>query len=40
MRHGLPSPILIVDDVESEALTLQLMCRTLGIEAVRTASAA
>jgi CheY-like chemotaxis protein len=33
-------PILIVDDIASEAMTLDLLCRSFGIETVRTASAA
>jgi two-component system phosphate regulon response regulator OmpR len=39
MPHA-PSPILIVDDVASEAMTLDLLCRSLGIETIRAASAA
>jgi CheY-like chemotaxis protein len=39
--HALwPPPILIVDDVASEALTLHLLCLSLGVETVRTASTA
>jgi two-component system response regulator (stage 0 sporulation protein F) len=33
-------PILIVDDVASEALTLDLLCRSLGVETMQTTSAA
>jgi two-component system response regulator GlrR len=50
MPHGLKQPILsppilsprvlIVDDVASEAITLDLLCRSLGVETVRAASAA
>jgi two-component system phosphate regulon response regulator OmpR len=39
MPHA-PSPILIVDDVASEAMTLDLLCRSLGMETIRAASAA
>jgi two-component system response regulator (stage 0 sporulation protein F) len=39
MPHG-PNPILIVDDVASEAMTLDLLCRSLGVETLRAASAA
>jgi two-component system response regulator (stage 0 sporulation protein F) len=34
------SPILIIDDVASEALTLGLLCRALGVETISAASAA
>jgi CheY-like chemotaxis protein len=45
MSHGLKqpilsAPILIVDDVASEAITLDLLCRSLGVETVQAASAA
>jgi CheY-like chemotaxis protein len=33
-------PILIIDDVASEALTLDLLCRSLGAPTIRTASTA
>jgi two-component system response regulator (stage 0 sporulation protein F) len=33
-------PILIIDDVASEALTLGLLCRALGVETISAASAA
>ncbi len=40
MQFGLPAPILIVDDVASEAMTLDLLCQSLGVEAIRASSAA
>lgn len=45
MPHGQPQPIrpqpiLIVDDVASEALTLDLLCQSLGVETLRIASTA
>src|ERR1700761_4447915 len=43
MSNGIPAvsqPILIVDDVASEAMTLDLLCRSLGVETIRAASAA
>jgi len=43
MPNGLPhatTPVLIKDDVASEAMTLDLLCRSLGVETVRTASTA
>ena len=36
--HPHVRPILIVDDVTSEALTLRLLCQSLGVGAVTTAS--
>jgi CheY-like chemotaxis protein len=39
MPHG-PNPILIIDDVPSEALTLDRLCRSLGVETLHAASAA
>ena len=36
----LSTPILIVDDVASEAITLDLLCRALGLETISAASAA
>jgi two-component system response regulator (stage 0 sporulation protein F) len=38
--HPHVRPILIVDDVASEALTLRLLCQSLGVDAVTTASPA
>ena len=35
-----PSAILIVDDVPSEAMTLDLLCRSLGVETMRANGAA
>ncbi len=35
-----PGPVLIVDDIASEAMTLDLLCRSLGVESIRATSAA
>lgn len=43
MSNGLSAlsqPILIVDDVASEAMTLDLLFQSLGVETIRAASAA
>ena len=40
MPFGRSPPILIVDDVASEAMTLDLLCQSLGVETLCTASAA
>ncbi len=40
MPHGPPPPILIVDDVLSEAMTLAMLCYSIGVDTVRTASVA
>jgi CheY-like chemotaxis protein len=37
---GPTQPILIVDDLESEAMTLDLLCRSLGVETLLAASVA
>jgi CheY-like chemotaxis protein len=42
MPNGLASvssPILIIDDVASEALTLDLLCRASGVETISVAEA-
>jgi CheY-like chemotaxis protein len=38
-RHAV-RPVLIVDDVVSEAMTFDLLCRSLGVETICTTSAA
>jgi CheY-like chemotaxis protein len=38
--HSICNAILIVDDVASEAMTLELLCQSLGIETISAASAA
>jgi CheY-like chemotaxis protein len=44
MQHGSTHnplrPVLIVDDVASDAMTLDLLCRSLGLETICTASTA
>jgi DNA-binding NtrC family response regulator len=44
MQHGPPRtplrPVLIIHDVMSQAMTLDLLCRSLGVETICTTSAA
>jgi CheY-like chemotaxis protein len=44
MQHGgthIPfRPVLIVNDIASDAMTIDLLCRSLGVETICTASAA
>lgn len=40
LPHYVLRPVLIVDDVVSEAMTLDLLCRSLGVETLCTTSAA
>lgn len=45
MPHGLPqpvpvAPVLVVDDVLSEAMTLDVLCQSLGVPTLRATSAA
>jgi CheY-like chemotaxis protein len=38
--HRAPRPILIIDDVVSEAMTLDLLCLSMGVETICTLNAA
>jgi CheY-like chemotaxis protein len=44
MQHGATHipfrPVLIVNDIASDAMTIDLLCRSLGVETICTASAA